>query len=482
MIKKAIGITLISLLLLIIFIYWYESSLDQKAKNANVIIVSVDALRANHMGVYGYKKDTTPNIDLWSKDTFIFDNAMTAIPITYPSFASLFTGLPPVNTRIIENSTRHIIGDNTQTLASIFKRNGFTNVAYLTSDVLNKDINKGITNLAKDFDIYESFPYKNDQVNNYRHYEEFISKAFSWLRTNKDKRFFMWLHLMNTHPPYFPPKNYRCVFNQKYCKEIDNSNEQELIDDEKKYRGCRKQAVPEDRVEIHETLYDGEIAYMDNLFGQFIDVLKKIGIDKNTVVVFLADHGEGFDHNYNFLHGRVLYNSSVRIPLIIKIPWINPQGTRIPKLIDNSDIMPTLIDLLKLRIDYLVTDGNSFGDVFKNKFNRFFLKTNETKQFVYLVSQNMDKYAVTDGKYIYIYSLPGSCGTNDQTMEEVYNLSTDPGEKNNLVLQNLPENKELKEMLMSFLSRYNLPQTPLKIEDTDSQNNPQLEKLKSLGY
>lgn len=475
MLKIAIKITLFTLFLILLTVYWQKQSLDNQIKNANLIIISADALRADHMGIYGYNKNTTPNIDRWSKEAFVFDQAMTVIPITYPSFAALFTGLHPVDTKIIKNATNEPIPDNVQTLTSILKKNGFTNASFLTSDVLNKDVNKDLTNLVKDFEVYESFPYKTDQGNYYKDYEEFIDKAFSWLTNNKDKRQFMWLHFMNTHSPYYPPSGYRCVFNKIYCKQIENAGEQELFDEEQKLRGCQEQPVPEDTISLHETLYDGEIAYMDKLFGDLIDRLKKNHIDKNTVVVFLADHGEGFDHNYNFLHGQVLYQSSVQIPLIIKIPWLNSHGRQITDLVDNTDIMPTLINLLQLKTDNLIIDGKSFNTVFNNK-------SKTDKHFVYSVTANMDKYAIFDGKYKYIYSLSDSCLADGQPNEEVYNVIADQNEENNLFINNSQVNKNLKEDLMLFLSKYNLPQTTTKNIDNLNKGSSQLDRLKSLGY
>jgi len=473
MIKKVIIIIFFIFLSICLFVFWQKKSLENQIKDANLIIISVDTLRADHMGVYGYDKNTTPNIDRWSKEAFIFDHAMTVIPITYPSFAALFTGLHPVNTKIIKNATDEPIPDNTQTLVSILKNNGFTNAAYLTSDVLNKNVNKSLTNLVENFDIYESIPYKEGI--SYKKYEEFINKAFSWFKDNKNKRRFMWLHLMNPHSHYYPPSNYRCIFNKKYCAEIELAGEQELSNEEIKYRGCQNQTVPENIVKLHETLYDGEIAYMDKLFGELIKKLKSNNIEKNTVVVFLSDHGEGFDHNYNFSHGEVLYHSSVQIPLIIKVPWFNSHGARITDLVDNTDIMPSLVELLQLKINNLITDGKSFNTVFNNK-----SRTN--KHFVYSVTKNLDKYSIFDGRYKYIRSLPESCLANGSLKEEVYDLKTDPGEENNLFLSKPQITNSLKSELMSFLSKYHLPETPTKNFDTFKEEYSQFNRLKSLGY
>ena len=484
MIKKGIETGLFAFLVIIAAVFWQKIVSENKRENTNLIIVSVDALRADHMSIYGYNKNTTPNIDSWGKDAFVFNQVRTVIPITYPSFAALFTGLLPASSKIDRNVTFQPISQNTQTLASILKNNGFNNAAFLSNDVLNKEINKGINNLSKDFDAYESFPYKNGEKINNVNYEKFINNAITWFIKNKEKRKFLWLHLNNAHGPYYPPTSFQCLFNQEYCQQIKNKSEQELSDEEKNLAGCQEQIISKDKIGLHETLYDGEIGYLDTIFGQLIENLKNNHLDKNTVIVFLSDHGEGFDHNYNFSHGRVLYESSVRIPLIIKIPWINSHKKSVSVTVDNTDIMPTLVDLLRLKTDQLLIDGSSFSFKLDNKLlNLLPVKEKINKQFVFIVTSGSDKYAVTDGKYKYIYSLPDSCSVNDQIKEELYNLITDPNEVNNLVLKNPMEKNFLREELMTFLFRFNLSKdTIINQPGYLQEGNSQLDNFKYLGY
>lgn len=470
--------------LIIIFVIFFTST-EKNRTPLNLIIISIDTLRTDHMGVYGYTKNTTPNIDKWAKNAIVFTNATTVVPMTYPSFSALFTGKDPFQTRIVDNRPLPI-SPNTKTLAQILKDNGYNTSSFT---VLHPDD----TSFDQGFEYTSRYTFKyvyfKDKIERYKEtdrtgYEQQVAKAIDWMKSNKQKKIFLWIHLFDPHTPYFPPEDLRCKFNQKYCKHVADKTLDELDEKRAQYQMCQESDVPRDTIELMKTLYDGEIANSDRLAGLILDELRQLELDKNTVVVLYGDHGEGFDHNYYFNHREVLYNSAIHIPLIIKHPSLRNQIIS-HRLIQNTDILPTIVDLLGIKLDIPQIDGISFSDEFStNILTRF--KTRKKRVFAYSVNSTWTKFSITDGHYKYIYSLPDSCLLENQT-EELYNLESNPSESKNLVHSEIQITKHLRQKLLNHLSIYNLPKHNLSSSsmpqnDTLENHQNKLENLKSLNY
>lgn len=477
MIKRAIRIILATLLI-VSGTVTLQKSIFKNPQHLNLLLISVDTLRPDHMGIYGYMKNTTPNIDKWAKNATVFTNVSTVVPLTAPSFSALMTGLTPFNTRIFKNYTTPI-SPNTKTLSSILKENGYSTAVFTPGGLASPE-----SGLDQGFDEIYTQHYKffyNDengleryQQDNREKYEQLIKQAGDWLSNNapsSDKKFFLWIHLLDPHAPYFPPDDLKCKFNQKYCDTILGKSLDELDEERARYQMCQDEKVPQDVIERMETLYDGGVAYSDRLVGKILDKLKQTGLDKNTLVILYGDHGEGFDHNYYFNHRKVLYDSSIKIPLIIKLPQIN-SGKKTNRLIDNTDIAPTILDLLGIGLKGLRIDGKSFS----NELLRF--AKNEKKEFIYSTNNTLDKFSISDGRYKYIYSLPESCLLEMRT-EELYDTKTDPKEIKNIAMSKINIKDRLKSKLLETLALYNLPKTSV---DSPNNINTKLDDLKTLGY
>ncbi len=468
--KKLIVFNLL-LLIIIIFIGLQSFQLFQK-KNLNIILISVDTLRADHMGVYGYSKNTTPNLDNFAKKAKTFTNLRTVVPMTWPSFTALFTGIEPFNTRISTNGNTNI-NPTTITLMSLLKNKGYSTTAF-TSNVAN------LNDQFKEFNFYNNKSFYNDEngveryrINTANGSRKIVTDASSWLEKNSNKKFFLWVHLMDPHAPYFPSKNFKCKFGDKLCNKLISKPVEQIDIMRAEYQMCQ-QNVPAKRIEEMKTLYDGGIAEADYYIGKLLDKIKSLGLDKNSIIVFYSDHGEGFDHNYYFNHRHVLYDSAVKIPLLIFNP-LNPSGSKSNVMIQNTDIMPTLLNLVGINTDMLNIDGKNFGT---------------GRNYSYFVNNNWTKYAITDGKYKYIYSLPTSCLLNNQ-LEELYDLKKDPSELNNIYSKNTEITAKLRQKLLLYLSKYNLPplvnsknaSLPNNYEvGEDPKIDPNAENIRSLGY
>ena len=198
-------------------------------KDCNVILISVDTLRPDHMGIYGYKNNTTPNIDKWAKNATVFTNMRTVVPATLPSFVALMTGKNSFETKIYNNygiifngkliNGGKPINANTQTLSEILKKDGYTTAAFLTNSALNPKL----TNIGKGFDHFEFLeedPYAEKLDKNL--YAKFIRRSIPWLEQNKNKKFFLWIHLIGAHAPYSPQIDITCKFDPSSCSEISH--------------------------------------------------------------------------------------------------------------------------------------------------------------------------------------------------------------------------------------------------------------------
>lgn len=428
------------------------------------------------MGVYGYKKSTTLNIDRWAENSFVFSNVRATTPFTYPSIASLMTGNDPLTSGITTNGVSPPIDLKTNTLVSVLKKAGYSTSAFIANPFLSPKL----TSLDRGFDVFKSFYDRYEWKMERSIYNSFFDQSLRWVEKNKSNQFFLWVHLLDPHFPYFPSKEAMCSLNNNYCKAVQDSKSiLKDISNITSTSGCGLQKKGDRMINLFKALYDGDIVHADGLVKKLLDKIKSAGLEKNTVVVLYGDHGEGFDHDYYFTHGKVLYDSSVKIPLIIYHPLFKTQAKRVDGPVVNSDIFPTVLNLLGADDSDLSIDGKSFINEFSSDILSFF--SIKKPRPVFLQNNDLRKYAIVDGSYKYIYSLKNACLYNGQT-EELYDLSKDPNEEKNIIKEEEKLAKSMKEVLFDHLRKYNLPKKESEVKDTKKANDEIMEKLKSLGY
>lgn len=447
----------------------------KSSRSLNLVLISIDTLRPDHMGVYGYDKNTTPNIDRWAKNSYVFTNIRSSTPFTYPSIASLMTGKDPLSSGITTNGISPLIDSKTNTIVSVLKKAGYSTSAFIANPFLSPKL----TNLNHGFDIYKSF-YDSQQWKIERSiYDSFFSGPIQWIEKNKSNHFFLWVHLLDPHFPYFPSKEAMCSLSNNFCKAVQDSKSiLKDIGTTTNTNGCGMQK-DERKINLFKALYDGDIVHADSLVKKLLEKIKTSGLEKNTVVVLYGDHGEGFDHDYYFTHGKVLYDSSVKIPLIIYHPLLNSLGKRVDRPYINSDIFPTILNLLGIPDVNLSIDGKSFINEFYSDILSLFSFKKPLP--IFLQNNDLRKYAIVDGNYKYIYSLKNACLYRGQT-EELYDLSKDPNEEKNIIKKGGELAKSMKRVLFDHLRKYNLPKKESEVKDTKIVNDEIMEKLKSLGY
>lgn len=305
---------------------------------SNVFLITIDTLRADHVGCYGDRETQTPALDALAADGIRFSSAFTASPITNPSHASILTGLLPEHDGVRDFGMA--LSSGSAPLAEMLKGNGYRTAAFIGSVVL--DSHGLAPGFDRGFDDYDHFPENlpptaSRYVRLERRAMDVELRAETWiLGSGRARPIFVWVHFFDPHDPYDPPEPYRT-----------------------RYAG---------------RLYDGEIAYADSAVGRFVAFLKRQNMYDTSLIVVVGDHGEGLGQHGEQTHGIFLYDSTLHVPLIVKSaraqsiqsPEIAaPRGVAISAQVRSVDILPTILDLEAIH-DTRRRDGSSLRPLWTN--------------------------------------------------------------------------------------------------------------------
>lgn len=332
----------------------------------NVILISIDTLRADHLGSYGYSKQTSPNIDDFVKDSVLFESCFAQAPSTLPSHGSIFTSLIPSHHE--GYFTRQTpISPQVYRITDIFKLNGYQTVSFNGRGQV-----AGEFGFQRGFDIYEGTPREYTHMSEFT-FDKKAKRTGRWLQEKSLNQFFLFLHTYHTHHPYTPRDEYLNIFDMDYNGKLPKHISEDLI---KKINNKEIEINDEDRQHIINT-YDAEIREMDDAFGELIRLLKEEGIYRKSMIIFTSDHGEEFgEHGVMATHSHSLFNELLHVPLIIKFPKNKYKAKKVAHLCRSIDIMPTILDVLKIKIDFEI-DGMSLVPII----------TENKKMDIYVVSQ-----------------------------------------------------------------------------------------------
>ncbi len=402
----------------------------------NVLVISFDTLRADALGVYGFNRPVSPNIDAWAQQSLVLDRAWSSAQATPTSFAGAWTGMYPFRVFRGWNLT------DQETLAQVFASAGYKTVGLTDNQQLM--VERGF---AVGFDDYQLLESGDD--------DELLALSLDWLENNHQQTFFGWFHFLSPHTPY----TWREMSKQFY---------------EEGYEG-RFQKTTKGRFEVNSEaelkrvrdLYDGEIFYADSLFQQILDKLSELGIADKTIVVLTSDHGEEFMDHGGLQHDSV-YEEIIRVPLIIYHPDLKV-GARSDLPYSNVDLYRSLPALVGITTDKVVDGINFLEPVPLHRTVIATAMTDKLRREFGLV-QGDDKYHL-------------DC--SPEFAERLFNLVSDPGEKQSLALDNPKKLEHMYEALELVTGG-----DPCKViraavsgESVESNlTDEQLEQLKSLGY
>ena len=458
--KKYLPTTAVSLvvLLLLLNISAFIYTKIPAPKGPNVVFIIIDALRPGHLGCYGYHRDTSPAVDEMARQGVIFNHAYSSSPWTKPSVASLFTSLHPNNHSAV--SPYNILPEAALTLTEILKNQGYS--TYF--------LGAGNKNIGKKFNFNQGFDYF---LNERSDAAGLTDNLLSLLPQLKNKRFFAYIHYMDTHLPYNKNK-----YNELFVKNKPTAppfEPGEINHNIVKNLEVSRRLSPGDK-EYLESLYDGQIRYVDENIKRVIGALKNYNMLENTLVVFTSDHGEEFwDHN-NFEHGHTLYNELLQVPLIILGNRLKSSKLDLPvRLID---LLPTVINILGINDNHYHEKGASFLNLLAGKKegpgNAIFAMGTLYGDEKYCLIKDNKKIIINTGNKKGKKNLVGS---KNKSSLELYDMAKDPLERENLVSIRPKEASRLKNLLDQFLMAQSAFKSKRTILDKKTK-----EQLKSLGY
>lgn len=430
----------------------------------NILLIVVDSLRADHLGISGYSKYPSPNIDNLALNGYYFPTSISTLPNTTPSIASILTGLYP-HSHGIRFLYTHKLAPNTTTLQEILKSHGYRTIG--------NDIEMRDTGIEKVFDEFNLLRWRVinkirrsikkiiDWKYNIHPAETLTNFAIKKLNKLKDNKFFLYLHYMGLHWPYIPPYPYNEMFDQDYKGEHTFNGVNGRI---KRGDLIFNNNLPKREIEHAIAHYDGALRYVDFHIGRLLKYLNNLNLTKNTLIILTGDHGESFgEHNVYFNHGNYLYDEELKVPLILSCPKL-PKG-RCKNQVQSTDIMPTILELLGIPLIDKI-DGVSLIPAIKEDI--------EVRKYTFAES---GRSYFKQNKRCYIEGINGKwrmIRTNEwkliciphpeNDIYELYNLIDDQKETKNLIDKEPEIARILKEELFKWIKK---PDTEEKNEVAD---------------
>ena len=391
----------------------------------NVVVITIDTLRADHLHCYGYPNIETPNLDELAQRGVLFENAVAQAPLTPPSHASIFTGQYPT-VHHVRNTGGFVLSSASRPLARILQEQGWDTAAFVSSAVLKKVI--GFNN---GFGIYDDQMPRQGNKENFsedpeRRGGDTVDRALHWLDGQSGKPYFLWVHLYDPHMPYDPPS----PFKERY----------------------------KDRP------YDGEIAYTDQQVGRLLDAVGKKGPAGKTIVAVLSDHGESLSQHGEYTHGVFLYDATLHIAFMMAGPGI-PAGVHVKQQVRSIDFLPTLLALLGGNTPATV-QGLSLVPAFAGKSVDANISYEETL-YPKLALGWAELRGIRTNHWKYIRA----------PKPELYDLNSDPGETTNVIQQHPAEVQRLEAQLKNIIGNGGSEKVQTHMVD-----ERQMAQLRSLGY
>jgi arylsulfatase A-like enzyme len=400
----------------------------------NIIVITLDTTRADRMGFLGSKLGLTPYLDALAKQSAVFTHAYSHVPLTTASHATIFTGTYPQYNHVVDFGIP--LSDKLPYTPDILRKNGYHTAAFIASLVLDP-LGGTAPGFDRGFEVYDAgFHMRPRGADRYKTVErrasDVVNHALAWLGKRPSGPMFLWIHLYDAHDPYDPPEPFK----------------------------TRYRSQP----------YDGEIAYADAQVGRLLVGLRTQGQYDNSLIAVMSDHGESLGEHGENTHGVFLYDSTIHVPLLVKLPGVRTSGKQVDTRVSLVDVAPTILSQAGLPVPAEM-QGQSLLS--------FISKTSTESG----PSQDRAAYAETDyphrafgwsslralrtGKYLYIRA----------PQAELYNLTSDPQEKQNLAVSS----KAVADTLAAQLEdlRRKTSQTLVELAKPDPE---QVEKLQALGY
>jgi arylsulfatase A-like enzyme/Flp pilus assembly protein TadD len=402
----------------------------------NIILITLDTTRADRMGFLGSDRGLTPNLDALAKQSVVFTRAYAQVPLTTPSHAALLTGTYPQFSHLEDLGAP--LGKDLPYLPDLLHKHGYHTAAFLGAYIL--DPAAAAPGFERGFDLYDAnFHQRKPGEDRYQSVErravDVANRALGWLSRHQQRPFFIWLHFYDAHDPYDPPE----PFKTHYASEP----------------------------------YDGEIAYTDSIVGSFVEVLRKHGLYQNSVIAIVADHGEAFGEHGEERHGMFLYDETIHVPLLLKLPSERLGGKRVEERVALAEVAPSLLEMAGIPAPATMQAHSLFpfideaksaaSDKGKAPERPVYSETN----YAHRAFGWSELRSWRTGKYLYVQA----------PKPELYDQSSDPDAVKNLA----PAVRAVADTLESQLANFQEKTNSVRSEPT-KMDPTQAEKLRALGY
>jgi len=423
-----------------LWIVWLAGSAIAATNDSpSVILITLDTVRADRMGFLGSERGLTPNLDALARQSVVFTRAYSQVPLTAPSHATILTGTYPQYHQV--KDFQMPLGSDLPYAPEILQNRGYQTAAFIGSMVLDPGIGLA-PGFDRGFDTYDAgfhqrVPGEDRYLSTERRGGEVVDHALAWLGEHAGRPFFMWVHLYDAHDPYDPPE----PFKTRYA----------------------------------DAPYDGEIAYVDSVVGKLMDRLRTAGVYEGSVIAVMADHGESLGEHGEDFHGFFLYDETILVPLVIKLPGEVSAGKRNENRVELVDVLPTILQAAHVAVPAAVQGrsllglmgpssgttadaASSFGD------RPAYAET----EYAHLAYGWSSLRALRSGKYLYV----------EAPRRELYDLSVDPRAQHDLSASAPAVASTIASQLNAFLDKtFSTRTSPQAARDPEAE-----EKLAALGY
>ncbi|MBW2389401.1 MAG: sulfatase [Deltaproteobacteria bacterium] len=435
----------------------------------NVVLITVDTLRADRTGPYRPNSHATPAIAKLATQGTLFEAAISPMQMTRPSHYSLFTSLYPRDHGVVNNKIS--LESGFRNLAEVLRAHGYDTAGFVGVSLLGPE-----SGAERGFEHFDS-----PTTARTRPAEQVVGAALQWLAERpREKPFFLWIHLFDPHTPYAPPPPFAPAASGAIAKAMTEASIEQLMAIEAQYGGNLPRAAYERAV----ALYQGDVEYTDHWIGRFIDQLESSSPRDRTAIALTADHGECFENGIFFEHSDCLYEGAARIPLIFRYPSRITEGARRSEVVEILDVAPTLLALVGVPIPESFLGRDLFDDADTARGAAFLqhpLYSNigaETRKV-----RKLSRVMGTPTKEILVSEELLGIRTDEWKYlvhgehEELYHLPSDPAEARDVASENPEVTRELREKLEAWSAAH-----PQHHADVGMINDELRATLEALGY
>jgi arylsulfatase A-like enzyme len=409
-----------------------------------ILLISIGTLRADHLGCYGYQRETSPHIDALAAQSVRFEWAFSQAPNTAPSQASILTGLYPATHGMRSVETR--LPGEAVTLAEALAERGYTTAAFVDGGYVSAEFG-----FDQGFALYE-----NSRGGGLA---EIGPRAIEWLREHASESFFLMVHTYDVHAPYDPPPGFRDAF----LGGLETpAGDFEASAERLEAAASGEQPLTPGELEYAKALYDAEIGFVDHWVGRLMDELRSLGLDERAIVVLIADHGEAFLEHGALLHDTP-YTPVIRVPLIVRLPGGEGAGT-VPQVVETIDLMPTLLDWAGVPLPPGI-QGESLAPLLRGEGRPPYIAFGESS------FDGGRKYIVMGGYHLLLHAETGG--------SELYALEVDALEQDDQSAGEPQRVEALRQRLEEWEQKVALAVLGQEEAPLDDET---LEQLRSLGY